>query len=115
MGYDSVEHAIEVETEIANRKKTRVDRILERGLTAAQLIEKLQDMPADAVPVFACDYGDHTHTQQIFPITEVEELNQSGFTLRESAYSQSGVALREVDEDDYDTEIENTPNAVLLR
>ena len=115
MGYDSVEHAIEVETEIANRKKTRVDRILERGLTAKQLIEKLQDIPQDAVPIFSCDYGDYSHTQQIFVISDVEELNQSGFTLHESAYSSSGVALREVDEDDYDTEIENTPNAVLLR
>ena len=87
-----------------------VDRVLERGLTVDQLIEALQDMDGQAIPLFVCDYGDYSHTQQAFPITKVEELDR--LSVVETAYSQSGIAVRELTDSDEDTSIH--PNVIIL-
>ena len=47
-----------------SQNQTKIDRALARGMTVAQLIEALQDMPDDAVVVFGSDYGDICHTEQ---------------------------------------------------
>ena len=84
----------------------QVERILNRGLTVAELLDVLESCNPDARVVFVCDYGDHCHTQQALPVGEAEELHHDYDELRESAYSQSGLALceRRRDDDDEDDE-----------
>jgi hypothetical protein len=94
-----------------------IDRVLSRGLTAAQLIEALSEMSPDAVPLFVLDYGDYCHTQQALPVTEVRGMEEAE-VIQESAYSKSGLALEEVDDDEKYTaaaEKGGRPNVVILR
>ena len=96
---------------------SKIDRVLSRGLTAAQLIEALSGMSPEAVPLFVCDYGDYCHTQQALPVTDVRGLKEAE-VIQESAYSKSGLALEEVDDDEkYTAAAENggRPNVVILR
>jgi hypothetical protein len=72
-------------------------RELRNALTVKQLIETLEGEDPDAIVVFACDYGDHSHTQQALPVESAEMLYDK---IRESAYSQSGLAICDEDEDD---------------
>ena len=74
-------------------------RQLRRALTVSDLIEQLQEMPEDAIPLFVCDYGDYHHTQQALPVMAVAAL-ESLETVVESAYSQSGLAINSADEED---------------
>ena len=37
----------------------KIEQVLNRGLTAAQLIEALSEMSPAAVPLFVLDYGDY--------------------------------------------------------
>lgn len=74
--------------------------MLQRGMTVAQLIEQLEDLPAGAVVVFTCDYGDYGHTQQALTVGNVDEYSSSDF--HESAYSKSGIAMNKDDRDDDD-------------
>ena len=95
----------------------KIEQVLNRGLTAAQLIEALRDMSAEAVPLFVLDYGDYCHTQQALPVTEVRGLEEAE-VIQESAYSKSGLALEEVDDDEKYTaaaEKGGRPNVVILR
>lgn len=78
----------------------KVERILNRGLTVADLIEALQQQDPEARVVFACDYGDHCHTEQALPVSECDQLYDDSHFLDDSAYSQSGIAIREFDTDD---------------
>ena len=93
-----------------------IDRVLSSGLTAAQLIEALSEMPPEAVPLFVLDYGDYCHTQQALPVTEVRGLEEAE-VIQESAYSKSGLALEEVDDEKYTAAAEKGgwPNVVILR
>ncbi len=69
------------------------DRLNHRGnLTVGQLIEALQELPADATVLFACDYGDYSHTMQALPVTDAAEMTEEEY-LEESAYSQSRMAV----------------------
>ena len=77
---------------------------IDNGMTAAMLIESLQDMHPDAIPLFVCSYGDYGSTQQALPITEIEAMTTN--ELAESAYSQSGVALISDDPSDPDVDDE---------
>ncbi len=69
------------------------------AMTVAELIEALQDCDPDAIPLFTVDYGDYHHTQQALPVKECEGLTYGQFVV-ESAYSQSGMALVEDEDDD---------------
>ena len=80
----------------------KVTRALRGALTVGELIAELQRLPADSVPVFVCDYGDYSHTQQALPIRQVTDPAEERYSLRASAYSQSGVALAEPPEPDDD-------------
>jgi hypothetical protein len=84
----------------ASRKRTEIDRALTDGMTVAQLIEALQDMPDDAVVVFGSDYGDICHTEQAFLVCKVEELDDATEYLEASAYSHSGIAIERRGDDD---------------
>jgi hypothetical protein len=67
-----------------------------RSITVADLREILEDQPDDALVIFAADYGDRNHTEQALPLRgEVERVEISA-----SAYSASGYAIAEPDEDD---------------
>jgi hypothetical protein len=64
-------------------------------ISKQELIEALSELPEDARLAFASDYGDRTHTQQVHPIKgDVEERQ-----ITESAYSDSGFALADEDEE----------------
>lgn len=84
----------------ASRKRGKIERILEGGLTAAQLIDVLTDMPPDAVVVFGCDYGDIGHTEQALVVRKVEELEHDRERLARSDYSNSGLAIESFDDED---------------
>ena len=94
--------------------KKNVERKLKQGLSVADLIAELESMPQDAQVVFACDYGDHCHTQQALPVERCEEMN-GGEALVESAYSKSGLAIEDLDDDDYGSEGDDRLPVVVLR
>ncbi len=75
---------------------TKIDRALAHGMTVAQLIEALQDMPEDAIVVFGSDYGDICHTEQALVVRRVEELDVETERLETSACSHSGIAIEPI-------------------
>ena len=91
--------------------------LLNRGLTVGELKGKLAWLPDDAYVVFEDDYGDRTHTLQALPVKEVEILDDTGGYLYETAYSGSGLAVRNA-EDRYwkeDGRPADHPKVVVLR
>lgn len=85
-----------------------------RTITKRELIERLEDSdaPDDALVIFSTDYGDRGNTQQALGISgEIEEV-----LIHESAYSNSGFAIAE-DEDDLDEDDLETNDAkyVVIR
>src|SRR4051812_3209599 len=88
------------------RKESRMPRTTRglRTINIRELIDALDDALADngpeALVVFASDYGDIGHTQQVHPIDGVVEEAE----LEESAYSRSGWAIRRMEDGDEDTE-----------
>ena len=102
-----------------SQSQTKIDRALDRGMTVAQLIEALQDMPEDAVVVFGSDYGDICHTEQALVVGQVDEIDPSTERLETSAYSHSGIAIESiVDAAECDDEVpsaEETARIVILR
>ena len=94
-----------------------VERKLSHGTTVADLISELEGLPQDAVVLFACDYGDHCHTTQALPIERIVARDSN--SLYESAYSNSGVALRDESEDDdnrkpADRDNANEPRTIIV-
>lgn len=67
-------------------------------ITVRELIDRLGDEDPDARVVFGADYGDHCHTEQALPIRGYVEAA----TITPSAYSGSGYAIGEPDDDDVD-------------
>ena len=67
-----------------------------KSITVAELIEELEGQDPEAMVVFASDYGDIGHTRQVHFINgELEPL-----TLEESAYSDSGWAVADTDDEE---------------
>ena len=66
------------------------------GMTASELIERLQECDGDAIVMFTCSYGDYGRTQQALFVEDLTETTAR--SIVDSAYSQSGLAL--VDDDD---------------
>lgn len=67
-----------------------------RSITVQDLLDALEDQPKDALVIVGADYGDLSHTEQALGLKgEVEEV-----TITPSAYSNSGFAIAEPDEDD---------------
>src|ERR1700730_2834405 len=102
-----------------SRNQHEIDRTLAGGMTVAQLIEALEDMPEDAVVVFGSDYGDICHTEQALVVCKVEELDEATERLETSAYSHSGIAIESlVDDAECDDEVsaaERTARGGTLR
>jgi len=66
-------------------------------MTVRQLIERLEDLDQDAPVLFACNYGDYHNTMQTLTIDDVDEMQSTD--IAESAYSHSGLALIDDNED----------------
>ena len=67
-----------------------------RTITVAELRELLEDQADQALVVFSANYGDYHNTQQALPLRgEVEECS-----LTKTAYSNSGYAIAEPDDED---------------
>lgn len=92
--------------------RKEIERKLSNALTVRELIEELQVFPDDCRVVFACDYGDHSHTQQALPVQTASEIQDGEETVVKSAYSQSGLAIDSVEDPDEDDE---TFDVVVLR
>ena len=90
---------------------------LRSSMTVRDLIDELSQLNPEAVVVFACDYGDICHTQQALPISSAEELDPDEHRIESSAYSQSGLAVErlEEDEDDVPDDDYDGPVVVVLR
>jgi hypothetical protein len=84
---------------MASTTANEIERKLRQGLTVADLIAELEGMNPDAKVVFVCDYGDYTHTQQALPVETIEATGAAAYCLTTSAYSRSGLALAEMEED----------------
>jgi hypothetical protein len=69
-----------------------------KTITKAELLETLELLADGDQIAFASDYGDHTHTQQVHRLKGNIDLR----ALRESAYSDSGWALADPDDDEGD-------------
>lgn len=77
-----------------------VEQVTAEAFTTRQLIERLLSLDpgadekgGDASILFVCNYGDRSQTQQALPVAEAEELLTSN--LDDTAYSNSGICLRE--------------------
>lgn len=81
------------------------------SITVRDLTERLLEEDPDAQVVFACDFGDIGHTQQVFFVhgdLDEQELEQSG-------YADSGWAIRtDDDKDDEDDEKGGSGPAFLV-
>ena len=88
-------------------------RKLRSAMTVAQLREALEGYADNAIVLFTCDYGDHYHTQQALPIEEVVLTELDWKIVVESAYSQSGLAVEDIDE--RDEEVGPSKDFVILR
>ncbi len=84
-----------------------------RTLTVRELIAVLEDEDQDMPVVFACDYGDIGHTQQVFGFDGTVEEEP----LHESAYSHSGWAVPNHDRErpeDMDDEDDKAPRVLVI-
>ena len=92
---------------------------LKTGLTVRDLIDELSTFDEDAIVVFACDYGDICHTQQALPVSSATEIDTDEERVVGSAYSNSGLAVEELETDDEDEAGEvpewTGPAVVVLR
>ena len=79
-----------------SQNQNELDRALDCGMTVAQLIEALEDMPDDAVVVFGSDYGDICHTEQALVVGRVDEIDPGTERIETSAYSHSGIAIEPI-------------------
>lgn len=95
--------------------EAQVQRVLKRCMTVAELIAELQGYDEDAKVVFACDYGDHCHTEQALMVRSVDGID-AGEELRPSAYSQSGIAVGRVEDDEDEVSDDPiNPGVIILR
>jgi hypothetical protein len=80
-----------------------------RSITVRQLRQLLFDVDdQEAIVVFSSDYGDHSHTEQVHAIRgEFEEVQ-----IETSAYSQSGWAV--INEDDDEADVNDAPTVIRI-
>lgn len=81
------------------------------SLTVRELIELLKDEAPESPVIFASDYGDIGHTQQVFFLAG----NLKEATVERSAYSDSGRALVDEREDGDDEEDDEGPAFLILK
>lgn len=79
-------------------KFDKVQDVVETAMTAGQLIERLQEFDPNDPVFFTVNYGDYHRTQQALPIEDLE--THTTRELRTSAYSESGIAFEECEEEE---------------
>ena len=77
--------------------KESIHRTLQNAMTVRQLIERLEELDQDAPVLLACNYGDYHNAMQTLTIDDVDEMQSTD--IAESAYSHSGLALIDDNED----------------
>ena len=74
---------------------------LSNAMTVRDLILHLNGMDEDALVVFQSNYGDRARTQQLTAVASAEEYDNGGdLRVYETAYSDSGLAVDEADEEE---------------
>lgn len=73
-----------------------------KTITVADLIARLEDEDPNALVIFSADYGDRGNTEQALPIRG----NIETITITKSAYSASGFAIGEPDDDEDEDDYE---------
>lgn len=93
-----------------------VEHTLEQCMTTRQLVDHLLSLDpgadekgGDMRVLFTCNYGDRRNTEQALPVAECDEFCTS--ILTGTAYSQSGIARSE---DDEQTEPADDDEPVIL-
>lgn len=76
--------------------------MLQQAVTVQWLLDELSHMPPDARVMFSCDYGDHCHTEQLLPVGNTTEFDPDEQKIYKTAYSNSGLAVSDIDEEDDD-------------
>ena len=80
-----------------------------RTITVRDLIDLLEGESPDARVIVSADYGDHSHTEQALPLRgELDTV-----TITKTAYSNSGWAIAEPDEDAEDSDSSDETFLVL--
>lgn len=74
--------------------------VLNRSITVRDLIDELSCMNPEAKVLIVSDYGDIGHTQQALPIQTIDELANHEFLTDNAGYSNSGVEVLEIDDED---------------
>ncbi len=91
----------------------RTERVLrQHAWTVGDLIRELSDFDENSPVVFACDYGDHCHTEQALPIEQAEALPAHRFS--DTAYSNSGVRISRDDDEDEERPVSEDGEDELL-
>ena len=77
-----------------------VRRKLGGALTVQDLVDELKRCDPAALVAFESDYGDRSHTRQLSAVSNVDELDPLETTVYATAYSASGLAVRDADGDE---------------
>ena len=94
-----------------------IERKMQHAMTVSDLIEELKNYDEDALVFFGTDYGDHCHTEQALPVQIVggmETSNGYPATVEKSAYSHSGLAVKEFDPGDYEDGMNPVQQEVVI-
>ena len=73
----------------------RIEMIMEDSLTVKELIHSLKMHNPDSYVLLAADYGDHGHTIQALPVSNVGSSKELDIDVEQTAYSESGLRLTE--------------------
>ncbi len=91
-----------------------VNRILNTAYRVQDLIDELTRCDPEAVVVFGCNYGDRGKTEQAIPVADVTEMDYGCETIDKSPYSQSGLAIKNSDDDTDFTDKEYTQHKIVI-
>lgn len=80
-----------------------------------EIKDMLDGLPDEARVLFALDYGDHSHTEQALTVQECDLMDPACSTVTNSDYSQSGLAVQDVEDEETAGDSFELPPIVLLR
>ena len=94
-------------TTINQTELSEIQHRTNEAMTVRHLLQSFGVVPAEGTsgeildkPVlFVCNYGDHCNTPQVLPIGDVVESSER--EMRETRYSNSGIAMQEDDYGDF--------------
>jgi hypothetical protein len=89
----------------------KIEYLLTNTMTVAQIRAAIKGLPEDTPVVLASDYGDRNHTTQLLSLKDVSKVYSTD--LKETGYSETGVALKTEDEQD-ETRTDEAVRVVVL-